>query len=73
MAGGRAGRAREQGPPGPATHPTVIEADRDLFVVVPAQVGHDLFCKGDLIPAQYDGLATVPAVWQDEVLVPGEE
>jgi hypothetical protein len=21
----------------------------------------------------YDGLATVPAVWQDEVLVPGEE
>jgi hypothetical protein len=40
----------------------VTEADRDLFVVAPAQVGHVLFCKGDLIPAQYDGPATVPAV-----------
>ncbi len=71
MSQGRAGRGREQGPPGPEVHATPVTADADVFVVRPGGGGHILFRSGDLIPPPYDTLPTVPAVWANGVLVPG--
>jgi hypothetical protein len=67
----RAGRAREQGPPGPETHAVITHAQADVFVARPGGGGHILFRAGDVIPPAYAALPTVPAVWQAGVLVPG--
>jgi hypothetical protein len=71
MAGSRAGRARESGPPGPEVRASETVADRDLFVDVPNQDGHILFREGDYIPPALAGLPRVDAVWANGVLVPG--
>jgi hypothetical protein len=71
MMTGQAGRGREQGPSGPETHPTLVYAEADVFVVAPGQGGYVLHREGDLIRPPYDQLPRVPAVWVGDVLVPG--
>jgi hypothetical protein len=70
MAGSRAGRAKESGPPGPEIHAEERTASGDLFVVV-GTAKYVLYRAGSYIRPEHWGLPTVAAVYSGGVLVPG--